>query len=129
MEGTSSIRTAADSLRERNWRRALALAALLLVAPWLSHTALAQRPAGIRATATVVGPPAALALSGDTVRAVSGLETRQVRVAGIGVLHIRSGTGAAVRVATPAAAMIPRETQGSSERMREMRVTIDYVDS
>ncbi len=113
--------------------RALALAALFAAAPFAAREAVAQRPAGIRVAAFVSAPASSVAFHADTANpAPPPAGVLRLGVAGVGVLDVQSGPGAAIRVADlPAPAPGGERTASDpmSPTWHVIRITIDYVGS
>lgn len=112
METTFSSRLAGAPARSLRWQRGLGIAlfvAGLCGAPVLARTASAQRPGTIQASAFVIDSYIGTGLRADsatvtrtaaTVRASELPANRQIRIAGFGVLDVRSGSGTEIRVAS-----------------------------
>ena len=83
--------------------RAAGLLAILVCCPGLVRSAVAQRPAGIRASAYVSTSVMAVAVRPDTA-ARAARATARIRVAGVGMLDVQCGPGGQVRVSTEAVA-------------------------
>jgi hypothetical protein len=129
---STSHRWAGPSARDLRWQRGLRLAliaAVLSGAPMLARTATAQRPATIQASAYVIDSYIATGLRPDAdtaTTAASALPTealpasRQLRIAGLGVLDVRSGSGTEIRVASRVTA--DRGTSGTT-----LQVSVSYL--
>jgi hypothetical protein len=110
METTSSHRLAGASARSLRWQRRLGIALLaagLSGAPVFARIASAQRPATIQASAYIIDSYIATGLRLDSVTpTVAAARTpvlpasRQLRIAGLGVLDVRSGPETMIRVAS-----------------------------
>lgn len=124
--------TATLALRPAGWR-AFQLVLVLLAGPWLARSAVAQRPATVAVSATVVGPMMTYGFVADTTNAVARPGTRRVPIAGSGAIDFQSSAGAAIRVASrePARPAADPRTAEISPRsaMRVVQVTVDFVDN
>ena len=110
METTSSYRSAEASARSPRWQRGLGvalLAAALSMAPLLARSASAQRPATIQASAYVIDSYIATGLRLDSATSTPASAaarppalpaSRQLRIAGLGVIDVRSGSGTEISV-------------------------------
>ena len=140
---TSSRARSAGITRRYCWERALgsvAAALALAVAPFAARDAAAQRPSAIGTVAMVAAPHLAIALhsDADSAGAADPSDVRQVRIAGVGVLDIRSASGAAIRIA-PRDVGRPNADPGAGRpgdvpvpqppTVRVIRITIDHVGS
>jgi hypothetical protein len=99
--------TALEAFARRRGLRVALLAAGCAAAALVPRAALAQRPATIRASATVVDSylaagvqPDSAALAAARSQGPAANASRQVRIAGVGVLDVRSGRGTEIRVAS-----------------------------
>ena len=111
---------------------------VLAAAPFAVRDALAQGPHAIGAVAMVAAPHLAIAMHSDSASAVDTSDVRQLRIAGVGVLDIRSASGAAIRIAPrevgrlhpdPLAGLPGEGTVPLSQAARVIRITIDHVGS
>jgi hypothetical protein len=110
METTASHRLAGASARSLRWQRRLGIALLaagLSGAPLFARTASAQRPATIQASAYIIDSYIATGLRLDAVTPTAAAApqpvlpaSRQLRIAGLGVLDVRSGPDTEIRVAS-----------------------------
>lgn len=128
METTSSYRLAGASARSLRWQRRLGVALLaagLSGAPMFARTASAQRPATIQASAYVVDSYIATGFRSDSTMVTPAAAhtpappaSRQIRIAGLGVLDVRSGSGTEIRVASRVA-----DAHGASGSTIQVSVT------
>jgi hypothetical protein len=112
MKTTSSYQSAGASVRSLRWERGLGIALLaagLSGAPMFARSASAQRPSAIQASATVIDSYIATGLRPDSAavtptaaaaRTPALSASRQLRIAGLGVLDVRSGPGTEILVAS-----------------------------
>jgi hypothetical protein len=128
MKATPSNRSAGAAARSLQWQRgfaALALAAGLVAAPLFARSAAAQRPATVQASAYVIDSYIATALRAESAPTPAASAqspalqpTRQVRIAGLGVLDVRSGSATEVSVVSRVA-----DERGTAGRTIHVSVT------
>jgi hypothetical protein len=109
MKTTTLLRTAgalARTSRLEHLFRLAVLTTLLVGAPMLVRSAVAQRPASIRAAAFVTTSIIAAAVRADSAGVASTLDlrpnTQRFVIAGVGMLDVEAGPGEAIRVAPTA---------------------------
>lgn len=106
------------------------LVGLFAVAPTMVQEAVAQR---VACSAVVLAPHQSVAVQSDTVTAAPAADIQRLRVVGVGVIDIRSGPGARVRIVSRDSARTADSPAGGADEHtqppRVVRVTIDYVGS
>jgi hypothetical protein len=113
------------------------LATACCAAPFLASRAQAQRTASI-SVSCFVAPSTRLepALVAPDAPAVPDSAVQRFPIAGLGMLALRGGPGAAIRVAVPTGVPWPRGEAGQpagepdhdARASRAIRVTVDYMD-
>jgi len=105
MKAATLLRTAGSPAHKLHLSRVFGVAvisALLAGAPMLVRSAVAQRPASIRASAYVTNSVIAVALQPDSAsvaaRATIRPFTQRLLIAGVGTLDVQMGPGEVVRV-------------------------------
>lgn len=104
MATTSRSRLAgasAPASRLDRWLRVAALTALLAALPLLATGLRAQEPVAIHASAYVSRSVLAACVrpdSGSAARAIVPPATRRIRIEGVGLVDVQTGSGEAVRV-------------------------------